>query len=125
MFTFFFRLNTENLITSITNSTVSLINSVFSNTIFYGTMIDLSYFLKLKFENLLIFNILVTIGIKIHDGDASRVTMNFIQFKNISSDDDFFIFQSLNSNLMINNLELTSFLLRKSKNIKNNQIFFL
>ena len=119
MFTFFFRLNTENLITSITNSTVSLINSVFSNTIFYGTMIDLSYFLKLKFENLLIFNILVTIGIKIHDGDASRVTMNFIQFKNISSDDDFFIFQSLNSTLVINNLKLSSVFLRKSKNIKD------
>ena len=108
-----FRLNADRLIISIKNSTISLMNSIFENTYFNNTMIDLSFFQNIMIENISFINILAYSGIKI-DGNASNVIMKSIQFRFIYLNDYIFVFNSLDSSLIINDLEFFSFDFAKS-----------
>lgn len=78
-------------------------------------MIDLSFFHQIIIENLLFENISIFCGIKIHHGNASRLIMNSIQFRNLNLEDYFFVFDSLDSTFIINELEFLMFLYMKSK----------
>ena len=110
-----FRLNAQRLIISTTNSTVSLINSVFTNTHFNNTMIDLSYFHQIIIKKIWFISTFTFCGIKIHHGNGSRVIMNSIQFRNMVLEDYFFVFNALDSTFVINDLEFYSFPFKKSK----------
>ena len=86
------------------NSTVFLRNSFFENNYFNTTIIELSTFNQIIIENNLFKNVSTFSGIKINNGNASNIIMNSIQFTNINVEDYFFMFDSLDSNLEINDL---------------------
>ena len=111
----YFRLNSQSLILSRTNSTVSLFKSVFVNTHFNNTILDLSSFNQIIIQNILFKNTFIFGGMKINHGNASKITMNSIQFVNINLKDYFFVFDSLDSSFVINDLYFSTFLFTKSK----------
>ena len=110
------RLNTQNFIISDTNSTVSLINSVFMNAYFNNTMMDLSFFRKIIIQNVLLINNFIFCGIKIHDGNASNVIMNSVQIRKTILYDNFLVFNSLDSTFVIDDMEFFSVTFTKSIN---------
>ena len=110
-----FRLKSQSLIISRINSTISLIDSIFMNTYFNNTMIDLSFFQNIHFENIRFINSYIFCGLKIQNGNVSRVIMKSIKFNTIYFDDYFLIFNSLDSTLLMHEIELFSFVSTKSK----------
>ena len=56
---------------------------------------------------------------KINNGNASKLIMNSIQFTNINVEDYFFMFDSLDSTLEINDLYFLNVVHTKSKFIFN------
>ena len=110
-----FRLNAQSLIISINNCIVSLINSIFINNSFNNTMIDLSFFQNIYIENIWFINTFFGFcGLKIHNADASNIIMNSIRFSNLDLNDSSFIFNSIDSILIINDLEFLSLNIAKS-----------
>ena len=103
------------MIIAISNSTISLQNSIFTDISFNDAMIDISFFQKVNIENIwFINNTFSYCGIKIHSGNASMVIINSLNFKNMNLDDFFLVFHSLDSTLTINNLEILTFSFEKS-----------
>ena len=98
-----------------TNSTVSLSNSFFENNYFHNTIIELSSFNQIIIENILFKNVSTFSGMKIYNGNASKLIMSSIQFTNINVEDYFFILDSLDSTLEINDLYLLTVVYTKSK----------
>ncbi len=88
-------------------------------TFFNDTMIDFSFFQQIIIENIYFEKNFIFRGIKIQQGNASKIIMNSIQFKNINLGDYFFMFDSLDSNFIINDLYFMTFLYSKSKNLFN------
>ena len=85
---------------------------------------DISFFHQIIFENILILNTYAFYGIKITNGNASMVTMNSIQIRNMSFDNVFFVLNSLDSTMLINELEFSSLIYKKSKKKTNNIKYF-
>lgn len=98
-----------------TNCTVSLRNSFFENNYFNNTIIQLSSFNQITIENIWFKNVSTFYGIKINNGNASKLIMNLIQFTNMKVEDYFFMFDSLDSTLEINDLYFLTFIYTKSK----------
>ena len=116
-----FRLNAQSLIISKKNCIVSLINSIFTNTNFNNTMIDLSFFQNIYIENISFINTFFSsCGLKIYDGDASNIIMNSIRFSNLDLNDSSFAFDSIDSILIIKDLEFLSLNISKSIKIITN-----
>ena len=83
-------------------------------------MVDLSSFHHIIIENISFINTFNCCGIKIHDGDASRVFMNSINFRNINLETYIFYFDSLDSTLIINDLKFVTLSFKKSN--QNNRL---
>ena len=98
-----------------TNCTVSLRNSFFENTYFNNTIIELSSLNQIVIENILFKNVSAFSGINIYNGNASKIFMNSIQLTNINVEDYFFMFDSLDSTLEINDLYFLNVVHTKSK----------
>ena len=82
-------------------------------------MIDLSFFQNIHFENIKFINSYIFCGLKIQYGNVSKVIMKSIKFNEIYLDDYFLIFNSLDSNLLMDEIELYSLLaFTKSKKKK-------
>ena len=91
-------------------------NSIFTNNYFSNTSIDVSFFQKINIVNIIfINNTLNSCGIKLSDGNASKLFMNSLQFRNMNLDDNLFVFDSLYSIIQINDLQLDSLSFTKSK----------
>ena len=110
-----FRLNSQSLMISKTNTTVSLRNSFFENIYFNNTIIELSSFNETIIENILFKNFSTFSGMKINNGNASKLIMNSMQFTNLNVEYNFFMFDSLYSTLEINDLYFLTVVHTKSK----------
>ena len=97
-------MNSQNLMISKTNSTVSISNSLLENNYFNNTIMEISFFNQIIIENILFKNVSAFCGMKINNGNSSKLIMNSIQFTNLNVKDYFFMIDSLDSTLEIYDL---------------------
>ena len=95
------------------NSNVSVANSIFTNADFKNTIFQISFCQEITLENLSFIDCNVFQGININN-ILSNVIMNSINFNNVIAADSLIIFDSANSNLIMNALSLSSFTYTKS-----------
>ena len=88
--------------------TLDIFNCIFTNTSFNMTVFDIGFFKAITMQNIWFINNLIFSGINIHNGNNFSINLDSIKFIQNTINYNLINFSSINSNIMINDLQIYS-----------------